>query len=166
MPYALWLALASIALYGLYQYLLCANPPGPEQLRSTLPMALIAAYISVWMTSVGLSAGIRWLNRSNAVMRSLSSAAYWTYLIHLPLLFAIQYLLMDLDWPWSWKLLVSTGTTLALCLLSYPILVRRTPLRRLLGWFAIGLHHRTWKIEQADQTQARDQRLEFVATLA
>jgi len=133
MPYAVWLALASIALYGVYLHLLSVSPPGPEQPLSTLPMAVIAVYISVWMTSVCLGAGIRWLNHSNVVLRFLSSAAYWTYLIHLPLLFAIQYLLMDLDWRWPWKLLFSTATTLALCLLSYPILVRRTPLRRLVG---------------------------------
>ncbi len=131
--YAPWLTLASVALYGVFLYLLSHNPPGLDQPRATLGLALTAACISVWMTSVCLSAGIRWLDRSNAVLSFLSHAAFWTYLIHLPLLFAIQYLIMDLDWVWPAKFAFSSLVTLAVCLLSYPILVSRTPLARLLG---------------------------------
>ena len=82
------------------------------------------AYISVWMTIVCLAAGIHWLNHSNWLIRFLSDASYWTYLVHLPVLFIIQYWTMGLNWPWPAKLAFSSAATLALCLLSYPLLVR------------------------------------------
>jgi hypothetical protein len=40
---------------------------------------------------------------------------------------------MDLDWHWAWKLSASIVATLAACLASYELLVRRTSLRRLVG---------------------------------
>ena len=66
-------------------------------------------------------------------MRYLAQGAYWTYLLHLPLLFVIQYRLMDLELAWPLKFLLASSATLALCLLSYQVLVRHTPLRRFVG---------------------------------
>ena len=45
----------------------------------------------------------------------------------------IQYLLMDLELAWPLKFLLSSTATLALCLMSYQVLVRHTPLRRFVG---------------------------------
>ena len=80
-----------------------------------------------------LLAGQRLLDRPNPLMRYLAQSAYWTYLLHLPLLFAIQYLLMDLELHWPLKFALASAGTLALCLLSYQLLVRHTPLRRFVG---------------------------------
>lgn len=87
----------------------------------------------MWLTVLCLLAGRRWLARPNAVLRYLAQAAYWTYLAHLPLLFALQYLLMDRAWPWPLKYLAAVAGTLAACLLSYQVLVRHTGLRRFVG---------------------------------
>ena len=78
-------------------------------------------------------AGRHLLDRDNPVMRYLAQGAYWTYLLHLPLLFVLQYRLMDLDWPWPLKFAAASLGTLAACLLSYQLLVRHTPLRRFVG---------------------------------
>ncbi len=96
-------------------------------------LAVIEACLAVWGTVLCLLAGRRWLDRPSPVLRYLAQASYWTYLLHLPLLFAVQYLLMDLDWPWPLKFAVALAATLAGCLASYQLLVRHTPLRRFVG---------------------------------
>lgn len=52
--------------------------------------------------------------------------------MHLPVLFALQYRLMDLAMPWPAKWALATGATLLLCLASYQWLVRGTVVGRLL----------------------------------
>jgi peptidoglycan/LPS O-acetylase OafA/YrhL len=85
------------------------------------------------MTVVCLIAGRSLLNRGNAVLRYLSDASYWTYIVHLPILFAIQYRLLDVELPWGVKFAASVVATFGLCLLSYHVLVRRTLVGDLLG---------------------------------
>jgi glucans biosynthesis protein C len=97
-----------------------------------LPIAVLEAYLSVWMTVVCLIAGKSLLDRSNAVLRYFSDASYWIYLAHLPILFAIQYRLLDVELPWSIKFAISVLTTFGICLLSYHLLVRKTLLGNLL----------------------------------
>lgn len=129
-----WLALACAALYAAFLWRLAAALPG-QSFPSTAswPVATLEAFLSVWLTVLCLLAGRRLLDRANPVMRYLAQSAYWTYLLHLPLLFAIQYLLMDLEAAWPLKLGLATAGTLAVCLLTYQLLVRHTPLRRFVG---------------------------------
>jgi len=96
-------------------------------------MAALQAALAVWLVVGALWLGQRWLDRPRPLMRYLAHGAYWTYLWHLPLLFACQYWLMDRDWPWPLKFAAACATTLALCLASYQLLVRHTPLRRYVG---------------------------------
>lgn len=56
-----------------------------------------------------------------------------TYLLHLPLLSALQYLPMDLELAGPLKFTLASAGTLTACLLSYQFLVRHTPLRRFVG---------------------------------
>ena len=95
--------------------------------------ALLQAIVAAWGTLAALIGGLRWLNRSSAVMTWLARSSYWTYLLHLPVLFAVQYGLLDHALPWPLALLLSCGLTLAICLLSYDLLVRRTRLRDWVG---------------------------------
>lgn len=95
--------------------------------------ALLEACAGFWMTLWCLLAGRRWLDRRSAAMRWLADASYWTYLVHLPLLFAIQYRLLDLPLHWMAKFALSTAITLALSFASYQLLVRHTPIGRLLN---------------------------------
>lgn len=66
-------------------------------------------------------------------MRWLADGSYWVYLVHLPLLFAIQYRLLDLQLHWSAKFAIATLSTLALSFASYQLLVRHTVIGRLLN---------------------------------
>lgn len=96
-------------------------------------IALLQAIVAAWGTLAALIAGLRWLDRASAVMAWLARSSYWTYLLHLPVLFAVQYALLDHALSWPLALVLSCGLTLGICLLSYELLVRRTRLRDWVG---------------------------------
>lgn len=128
-----WLAAGAVVLYALFLWRLSVEPPGQGNPTASWPVAAMQACLSVWLTVLCLLAGQRLLNRPSPLMRYLAEGAYWTYLLHLPLLFALQYLLMDLELAWPLKFALASSGTLVMCLLSYQLLVRRTPLRRFVG---------------------------------
>lgn len=132
-PVVPWLLTASLLFYGLFWFLLNRHTPSAEGPSASISIAVLEAYISVWMTCSCLVAGRLCLNRSHVLLRYLADASYWIYLVHLPVLFAIQYGLMDLDWPWGSKFATAVLATLGICLLSYHGLVRATVLRKVLG---------------------------------
>lgn len=126
------LCAALIAYAGLCVLLREPQGPGQDPLVHAA-RAFLEATSGFWMTLVCLVYGKRWLDRSHRILRYVSDASYWVYLVHLPILFAIQYPLLDVDWPWGMKFAVSTLATFAACLLSYHVLIRGTRLGRLLG---------------------------------
>ncbi len=132
--FAPWLVVGSGVLYAAFLWRLAVELPVQTfPATASWLVATLEALLSVWLTVLCLLAGQRLLNRPNVMMRYLSQSAYWTYLLHLPLLFPIQYLLMDLELAWPLKFALAIAGTLAVCLMSYQLLVRHTPLRRAVG---------------------------------
>ena len=132
-PLAPWLFAGCVLLYLVFLWRLRVELPGAEAPTASWPVAALEALLSVWLTVLCLLAGQRLLDRPNPAMRYLAQGAYCTYLLHLLLIFAIQYPLMDLELPWPLKFALASAGTLAICLLSYQLLVRHTPLRRFVG---------------------------------
>ena len=128
-----WLALASIALYAILLAGLLDPSSHPGTGNAPVGIALLEACIGAWMTLACLCASQALLARPNAWLRYLADASYWTYLVHLPVLFAIQYRLMDSEMHWGAKFAVSVLLTMSACLLGYRLLVQPTPLARMLG---------------------------------
>ena len=127
------LVIGAVAAYALLFWLtdgFVANRPAP--VRHFLHAAL-EAYAGFWMTLWCLLAARRWLAGRSASMRWLADASYWVYLVHLPLLFAIQYRLLDVQMHWSAKFAIATLSTLALSFASYQLLVRHTPVGKMLN---------------------------------
>ncbi len=127
------LLIGAVAVYALLFWLtdgFVANRPTP--LRH-FTHAMLEAAAGFWMTLWCLLAARRWLAGRSASMRWLADASYWVYLVHLPLLFAIQYRLLDLKIHWSAKFAIATLCTLALSFASYQLLVRHTPIGGLLN---------------------------------
>lgn len=93
-------------------------------LRLTQAWVTALAVYSSSLAFLGLC--VTFLNRASPVMRYLSDAAYWTYLIHLPLVMVAQVLVLDLTWPWWVKLGTVIIAVMAVCLLTYELLVRHT----------------------------------------
>jgi glucans biosynthesis protein C len=126
----------SVLLYGVFLLLLDQQTSGrttaqliayamkPERFAWHWPIAICESYISLWMSIVCLSFAKRFLQRSSQWLRTIAHASYWSYLIHLPVLFVIQYQLMDLGWHWLLKWLFAVGLTLSICLVSYQAIKR------------------------------------------
>lgn len=133
-----WLMLAaSLVLYAVYYSLIPKQiviPPAAVDVPLTLLLKSCEAFIAVWMTLVCLVLGKRFLNSANRAMRFMADSSYWIYIIHVPLLFAIQYPLMDKPWHWLSKFMISAAATLAIGVISYVLLVRWTPI----GWMLNG----------------------------
>ena len=110
----------------------------PKTLQHAMHAAL-EAYAGLWMTLWCLLAGKRWLDKRNATMRWLADASYWTYLVHLPLLLAIQYRLLDVLLHWMAKFAIAVLATFAVSFVSYRLVVRHTLMGRLLN----GKHAKT-----------------------
>ena len=141
----LWiLLLASAGLFVIFYRALPAgfsfeyqNPPLLQ--RSIL--VLCTAYLSVFMSLACLVLARKWLDQRNAVMRYIADASYWIYIVHLPIVIAIQYWLLDQPGGWLYKFAVSSLTTMAICLLSYALLVRWSPI----GWLLNGKRRPMWR---------------------
>lgn len=66
-------------------------------------------------------------------VRWLSDASYWVYLTHLPLVIAMQAVLVDHDLPAAGKVLIVFSVTAATTLLTYRWCVRYTLIGLLLN---------------------------------
>lgn len=73
-----------------------------------------------------IGAFVRWGARPRPWVSYLSDASYWSYLIHLPVVVALQILVADLAWPGPIKYLLVMAGTIAACLGSYQVFVRHT----------------------------------------
>jgi glucan biosynthesis protein C len=127
------ISLLCLLLYAAFLWRLMLEPPGAAQPTASWLVATLEAGISVSGTLACLLAGRIWLDRPIPLLRQLCASAYWTYLLHLPLLFALQYAMMDWSLAWPLKFGIATSLTLAICLLSHQWLVQRTPLRNYVG---------------------------------
>ena len=86
------------------------------------------------MTLVCLVAGKTLLDKANKAFRYIADASYWIYIIHLPVLWGIQFCMLDTDWNLWIEFLVASFGTLLIGLITYAILVRYTPI----GWMLNG----------------------------
>ena len=133
-PLAPRLLLISLLAYALFLYLLQTNGMTKPDLFLQAILVLLQAYIGYWMTLVCIIFGQRWLDVHHGFLRYIADASYWVYLVHLPLIFAIQIPLMDVNLHWSVKLSLSLCATLGIAFLTYHLFVRG----RLLGRFLNG----------------------------
>jgi glucans biosynthesis protein C len=96
--------------------------------QGQLKLMYAASYsLGAWAWALGLvGMAQRFLNRHSASRRYLADASYWIYLVHLPLVVALQTMLAPLAWPWALKFLLMLAAAFAAMLATYALLVRRT----------------------------------------
>jgi len=83
--------------------------------------------LAIWTwTFAAIGLGLRFLSSESRVRRYIADSSYWVYLIHLPLVIALQAWVSHLDWPWEAKFAVVLGVGFALMFASYELLVRHT----------------------------------------
>ena len=141
-PYWPYLAGAGVSLYFVLFSMLpetvaieavMGNGTDPELTAIHTLEAVLEAYIAFFMTLAVLLISRKYFTQHSALFRYLADASYWIYLIHLPVLFIIQFQLLDVSWNMWLKLTVSVLGTIAIGMISYMVLVRWTLIGRLLN---------------------------------
>lgn len=103
-----------------------------EGLRAAF-CALYALAIWTWTFAV-IGAALTFLSGHSPARRYLADASYWIYIVHIPLVMALQVALRDVPLAWPIKYLLILAATLAPALITYELLVRHT----FVGWLLNG----------------------------
>ena len=99
------------------------------------------AGLAIWMLIYGIvGAFVRRLDRPRPIVRYLSDASYWMYIVHLPFTIAVPGVLAPFAIPAALKFAITLTVTTAATLVSYHYLVRSTAIGEL-------LNGRRWRID-------------------
>ena len=102
----------------------------------------VLAALFPWLTVFGgLGVFMRVFSGRGTVMRYLAESSFWVYIIHVPIIALTQALLLPLAWPVAVKFLLVATVAIAVSLLSYEYIVRRS----LVGEIINGARKRTAK---------------------
>ena len=137
--------MASVAInYGIFLYAMpepisieaaMAMMNTPPELTPHSVLRLITTGFLAWhATLLCLAIGQRYLNKANRFMRYIADGSYWVYIVHIPVVFYLQFYFHTLTLPIITEFLLITAITLGVGYLSYAILVRHTPI----GWWLNG----------------------------
>jgi peptidoglycan/LPS O-acetylase OafA/YrhL len=119
-----WLALSLLLLF-----------PAAVMALGSRPWSIVIQPLYAWWMSLGcLGLFERYLAHPSVRLRYLSDSSYWLYLVHMPVVVALQSIVS----PWSGGAVLKFGlvmlVSIPLLLASYQLLVRSTPL----GWLLNG----------------------------
>lgn len=107
---------------------------GPPLTLQQIGIATLEAIAASYMTFTCLVLGKKLLSTSNKALRYISRSSYWVYIVHIPVLFYLQFYFLDIHWnPWLEFAITSIGT-FAICLITYQLFVSWT----FIGWMLNG----------------------------
>ena len=90
----------------------------------TLGYAALYAF-AVWAWTIAIIGfGVRFLSGESPARRYLADASYWIYIVHLPIVIALQAALAPIDMPWFAKYPLLLAIAFAIMLASYQWFVR------------------------------------------
>jgi len=116
---AVGLTTAALAFTGIAPLL----TPAPHDWQTAVYAACYTLAIWRWTFAV-IGMSLRFLANFSAVRRYIADASYWLYLIHVPLIMALQVAVSQLAWPWWAKFAFILGVAFPLMFASYHLLVR------------------------------------------
>lgn len=122
-----WYIMLPLALFIIF--------PAEIVFKDNFPMNLLLQTLLIWNMAFGMMGMFHaLLKKENAFIRYLSDSSYWLYVIHLPLVMWLQFLVRE--WPINalLKFLLINIATITLLLISYHLLVRST----WIGWLLNG----------------------------
>ncbi|GGD12942.1 acyltransferase family protein [Aquisalinus flavus] len=107
--------------------------PAPQ---SMLSLAYAGTYaLAMWFWIFGLTgAALAVLDRHSPAIRYLADSSYWVYLMHLPLVMALQVAVSDIALPAVVKFAIVLAVAMAILLGTYHLLVRYS----VIGWLLNG----------------------------
>lgn len=119
-----WLLNLVLAIGLVVVSFLLANVPWPRPDAVRFAGATCYA-LAIWTTTfAAIGLALRFLSGFSAARRYLADSSYWLYLIHLPIVMALQVAVSQLDWPWPVKFAAILLIALPVMLLTYQFLVR------------------------------------------
>jgi peptidoglycan/LPS O-acetylase OafA/YrhL len=135
---AAWAPLFLIAavVSGAAAYGLAGGPRLELMAEPTAEKALAAAVVAFAVYASALAVMglcLRFLSGHSPVRRYLADASYWVYILHLPLVMLAQVWVQDWAGPWWLKLGGVSLGVLAVCLITYELLVRHSFMGRWLN---------------------------------
>ena len=71
-----------------------------------------------------IGVALHFLSGFSATRRYIADASYWLYLIHLPIVMALQVSVSSLDWPWPAKFATILLVAVPIMFVSYQLFVR------------------------------------------
>ena len=128
------LVIASLVFVGVEPRLTAFTDPASHLIAAA---AYAAASWTATFAVIGLA--LRFLAGYSPTRRYVADASYWLYLIHLPIVMALQVMVARLDWPWSVKFAAILAIAFPLMFASYQLLVRST----FIGWVLNGRRKRS-----------------------
>ena len=151
--YKNWLLVTSIIIYTYFYYslpvtisveaimeMMAGNNYDLSYFIKQIPLAIAEAYIAVYMTLYCLLIGKQFLNKHNKVFKLISNSSYWVYIIHMPVLLMVQFILLDIDMNIWFKFVISIAVTFFIGMLTYVAFIRQTPI----GWLLNGRKKKTF----------------------
>ncbi|HZZ34436.1 MAG TPA: acyltransferase family protein [Caulobacteraceae bacterium] len=100
----------------------------------TTPALAGLCALSAWSgTFAVIGLALRFLSGHSPARRYVADASYWLYLIHLPLVLALQVALAQLAWPWWVKFPLILAIAFPLMFASYEFMVRHSWIGALLN---------------------------------
>src|SRR5262249_40080217 len=120
---------ASLALIGAQPSLQPIADPGRKA-------AYAACYaLAIWCATFALIGfALKFLAGHSAARRWIADSSYWLYIVHLPIVMALQVLVAPLALPWPAKLATILAASLFIMWTSYQLLVRHS----FIGWILNG----------------------------
>ena len=116
---AISLALASLAVLDVRQM--------PIDIHMIRLAGAVSYALAIWTTTfAAIGLALRFMSGFSPTRRYLADSSYWLYLIHLPIVIALQVAVSPLSWPWPIKFATILVVALPVMLASYHLLVRYT----------------------------------------
>lgn len=101
---------------------LAMQPPGSDGVRF---VAAATYALAIWTSTFAvIGVALRFYAGFSATRRYLADSSYWVYLVHVPIVIALQVAVSSFDWPWPAKFATILLAALSVSLLSYQFLVR------------------------------------------
>lgn len=121
---------------GVTGYILAGGPDLAPMVEPTMAKALTAGFIALSVYASALAAVglcVRFLSGHSPVRRYLADSSYWVYILHLPLVMLAQVWIQNWDLAWWIKLAGVSAGVLAVCLITYELMIRHTFMGRWLN---------------------------------
>lgn len=124
------LAVVLILICFVLAGVMVSAPGAPKLPYGFATLRLVAAVLyasAIWMTTFAvMGLALRFMSGFSPAWRYLADASYWLYLIHIPIVMALQVALSQLDWPALVKFAIILIVAIPPMLASYHLLVRFT----------------------------------------